>query len=231
MPTTVIVVFHAVNVEPTLNLFLAAKVAPMIATSALEVGANAFPEVSFSVPPPFAPPTRALPGLFVPMTRMGIVKVPPPGPVPALPPKRPPSDPVGVGVFKFVVDDESSSLSATWSEVTFFRSRSVSIFVCLSGVPPPLKPKKPLGATVIVVPEEAFTELIFEFTASRAMSIEIDKVIATARMTTTPIDRMEFRKALRTPRRTEFTGLPFKLGSRQFVDDVKAWLQDSLSER
>ena len=81
--------------------------------------------------------------------------------------------------------------------------------VCFNGVPPPLKPKKPLGAIVIVLPEEARTELIFEFTASRAINIEMDNVMATAKMTTTPIERTEFRNALRTPRRSEFTPQPF----------------------
>jgi hypothetical protein len=68
--------------------------------------------------------------------------------------------------------------------------------VVVSGVPPPLKPKKPLGETVMVLPVDAFTELILEFTASRAMSIEIASAIATARMTTTPTDRMLFLNAL-----------------------------------
>lgn len=64
---------------------------------------------------------------------------------------------------------------------------------------------------MIVFPEDARTELIFVLTASRAISNEIDKVIATAKMTTTPIERMEFRNALRTPLRREFTGQPFKI--------------------
>ena len=41
------------------------------------------------------------------------------------------------------------------------------------------------------------------------MSIEIDSAIATARITTTPTERIEFLKALRIPRRTAFTGIPF----------------------
>jgi hypothetical protein len=35
-----------------------------------------------------------------------------------------------------------------------------------------------------------------EFTASRAISIEMESAIATARMTTTPTDRMLFLNAL-----------------------------------
>jgi hypothetical protein len=72
-------------------------------------------------------------------------------------------------------------------------------------VPPPLKPKKPLGETVIVLPVDERTLLILDVTASRAISIEMESAIATARITTTPIERMEFLNALRTPRRSEFT--------------------------
>src|ERR1700689_3170254 len=110
MPTTVMVLPYAVKVEPTFNLFFEASVAPTTATFALEVGLKEVPDVNFSVPPPLAPPTRALPGEFVPMMRTGMVNVVPelPGPVePPVPPelddplpklpKRPPSEPLGVG--------------------------------------------------------------------------------------------------------------------------------------
>jgi hypothetical protein len=46
-------------------------------------------------------------------------------------------------------------------------------------------------------------------TASRAINIEIDSAIATANMTTTPTDRMAFRKAFRTPRRKAFMNNSF----------------------
>src|ERR1700722_166873 len=232
---TVIVVFQAVNVEPTVSLFLEASDAPMMATSALDVAENVVPDVSFSVPPPFAPPTSALPGLLVPMTRMGKTTFPgalePPLALP--PPNWPnwePSAPALVGDVSVVFDDDSSSLRDSCSAVTWGREIKASIEDCVNGVPPPLKPKKPFGATVIVLPEDARTELIFELTASRAISIEIDRVMATAKITTTPIERMEFRNALRTPRRKEFTGLPFKFWLRHFVEPVEGGTQVWLSE-
>jgi hypothetical protein len=118
MPTTVMVLPYAVNVEPTFNLFFEASVAPTTAAFALDVGLNDAPDVNFSVPPPFAPPTRAVPGEFVPMIRTGIVNVVPELPElvdppvppelvdPLLPklPKRPPSEPVGVGDFRDVCE-------------------------------------------------------------------------------------------------------------------------------
>jgi hypothetical protein len=62
-----------------------------------------------------------------------------------------------------------------------------------------------LGETVIVLPVDARTLLILVVTASRAMSIEMESAIATAKITMTPTERMEFLNALRTPRRSEFT--------------------------
>jgi len=81
-----------------------------------------------------------------------------------------------------------------------------SISLLVSGVPPPWKPKKPLGETVIEVPVEALTESILLETASRAMSIEIERAMATPKIMTTPTERMMFRNAFRTPRRIAFTG-------------------------
>src|SRR5580693_3282323 len=126
MPTTVMVVFHAVKVDPTFNLFLLASEAPTIATFDLEVEEKAVPAVSFSVPPPFAPPTNALPGLFVPITRTGTTNFvdddAPFEPGVLLPapncPKRVPSDPTFVGDSSVVVDGVSSSLSDSCSAVT-----------------------------------------------------------------------------------------------------------------
>jgi hypothetical protein len=93
-----------------------------------------------------------------------------------------------------------------------------------------LNPKNPLGATVMVLPVEARTELILALTASRAINIEIESVMATAKITTTPIERMAFRNAFLTPRRREFTGQPFVFESRHLVGAVKGWLQVSLSQ-
>jgi hypothetical protein len=56
-----------------------------------------------------------------------------------------------------------------------------------------------------VVPVEDLTLLILLVTASRAINIEMERAIATARITTTPMERMEFLNALRMPRRNEFT--------------------------
>ena len=103
----------------------------------------------------------------------------------------------------------SSSLSDSWTAVTFGIESSPLTVLSFSGVPPPLKPKKPLGETVIVLPVEARTVLILLVTASRAMSIEMESAMATARMTTTPTVRMEFLKVFRIPRRTAFTKSPF----------------------
>ena len=105
-----------------------------------------------------------------------------------------------------------------------------SIVVCFNGVPPPLKPKKPFGATVMVLPLEARTELILELTASRAINMEIESVIATAKITTTPIERMEFRKAFLTPRRRAFTGQPFKNDWRHLVEEFEGWPEVCLSQ-
>src|SRR3984957_4429572 len=218
MPTTVMVGPYPANVEPTVNLFLQAKVAPTTATSAREVELNDLPDVSFSVPPPLAPPTSAVPGELVPMTRTGMVKVPVPPPkfeLPELdepPPNCWPSDPAGVGDLSEVFDDWSSSLRDSCTETTFFRLSKASIVEAFSGVPPPLKPKKPLGETVTVVPVEDLTLLILLVTASRAISIEMESAIATARITTTPMERMEFLNALRMPRRNEFTDVLSDLG-------------------
>src|ERR1700689_3736718 len=105
------VVPYAVKVEPTVNVFFEARVAPTTATSAFEVELNDLPDVSFSVPPPLAPPTSAVPGEFVPMTRTGIVKVPVPPPtfeLPELdepPPNWRPRDPAGVGDLSEVFED------------------------------------------------------------------------------------------------------------------------------
>jgi hypothetical protein len=84
--------------------------------------------------------------------------------------------------------------------------------------------------TSVDQPVDARTELIFELIASRAINIEIESVMATAKMTTTPIERMAFRNALRTPRRKEFTWQPFLYDSRHFDDVVKEWLLVSLSQ-
>lgn len=122
MPTTVMVVFQAVNVDPTFNLFLLASEAPTIATWDFDVDENAVPDVSFSVPPPFAAPTRAVPGLFVPITRTGMENVVDPlepllG-LPPLPPNCDPSDPAAVGDVSVVSEDDSCSLSDTCRAVT-----------------------------------------------------------------------------------------------------------------
>src|SRR5580692_10755812 len=140
---------YAVKVEPTFNLFFEARVAPTTATFALEVGLKEVPDVSFSVPPPLAPPTRALPGELVPIMRTGIVKV-----VPVLPelvdppvppelvdpppkfPKRPPRAPLGVGDFRDVWELCSSSLNDSWTEVTFFKFKRSFTSVVVRGVPP-----------------------------------------------------------------------------------------------
>jgi len=94
--------------------------------------------------------------------------------------------------------------------------------LALSGVPPPLKPKKPFGETVIVLPVDAFTVFILDVTASRAINIDIERAIATAKMTTTPTARIEFLKALRMPRRTAFT----TLSSQRLVLIVSALLEE-----
>jgi hypothetical protein len=57
----------------------------------------------------------------------------------------------------------------------------------------------------MVLPVDARTLLILDVTASRAISIEMESAIATAKITMTPTERMEFLNALRTPRRSEFT--------------------------
>jgi hypothetical protein len=89
--------------------------------------------------------------------------------------------------------------------------RSAVILEFERGLPPPPKPPppNPAGDTLIVLPVEARTELILALTASRAISMEIDRAIATAKITTTPTDRMAFRKAFRTPRRKAFMGNSF----------------------
>jgi len=231
MPTTVIVVFRAVNVEPTFNLFLLAREAPTTATSDFDVEEKAWPDVNFSVPPPFAPPTRALPGLFVPITRTGIDPPVPLGPpLPLPPPNCDPNVPAGVGDVSVVFEEDNCSLRDSCRAVTWGNEISALTLVSVNGVPPPLNPKKPLGATVIVLPVEARTELIFELTASRAINMEIDSVMATAKITTTPIERIELRNALRTPRRREFTGQPFENESRYLAEEVKGWLQVRLSQ-
>jgi hypothetical protein len=61
----------------------------------------------------------------------------------------------------------------------------------------------------MVLPVDDRTELILALTASRAINIEIDRAIATANITTTPTDRMAFRKAFRTPRRRAFMNKSF----------------------
>ena len=94
-------------------------------------------------------------------------------------------------------------LNVSWSAVTWGRARRGVTFEALSGVPPPWKPKKPFGETVIVVPVVARTLAILAETASRAISMEIDKAIATARIVTTPTVRIVLRKVLRTPRLME----------------------------
>ena len=126
-------------------------------------------------------------------------------------PKSPRSHPAIVGDFSEVSEALSCWVNDSWTAVTWSRFNNASTSDCLSGVPPPAKPKKPAGETVMVVPVVERTEAILEFTASRAISIEIDKAIATARMTTTPTERMAFRNVFRTPRRIEFTAHPFEL--------------------
>jgi len=163
------------------------------------------PEVSFSAPPPLKPPTTALPGSLVPMTRIDGVNVPDPPKPPVVPPAPPPK----VGALSDVLVELNCSLKDSCSETTFFRSKRALTLLALSGVPLPANPKAPAGETVMVVPVEDRTELILDSTALRAMSMEIDRAMATAKMTTTPTERMVLRKALRTPRRREFTGVPF----------------------
>ena len=69
----------------------------------------------------------------------------------------------------------------------------------------------------MVLPVEARTVLIFALTASRAVNIEMDKEIATARINTTATDRMESLKAFRTPRRGAFINESFLSSKRQLA--------------
>jgi hypothetical protein len=61
------------------------------------------------------------------------------------------------------------------------------------------------------------------------MSIEMESAMATARITTTPTERIVLRKAFRMPRRIAFTGFPFNfdfanspMGAREMM---KGWIR------
>ena len=106
---------------------------------------------------------------------------------------------------KEVSDVVSRWLSDSWTLVTWGIEETCASWAWVSGVPPPWPPKKPFGETEMVLPVEARTESIFLVTASRAMSIEIARAMATARIRMTPTERMAFRKVFFTPRRSAFT--------------------------
>ena len=148
----------------------------------------------------------------MPITRIGTEKVPvlPDAPPPPKPPLNwRPREPAVVGEVRLVWVLERRSLNWACTAVTLGMARRLVICAVVRGVPPPWPPKKPAGATVMVLPVDARTVLILALTASRAISIEMDRAIATAKMTTTPTDRMAFLKAFRTPRRKAFIARSF----------------------
>ena len=109
-----------------------------------------------------------------------------------------------MGLVNEVSLELSRSLSRSETPEMWLMDLIGSSWLVVSGVPPPWKPKKPAGETLIVVPVVARTDEILLVTAWCASSMEIDSPMDSASMAMMPTERMVLRKALRSPRTKTF---------------------------